>query len=137
VEISEGEVKQFITRESDLWTRPNPGVLAVAREAKSSGAKIAILSNMTFELLEILQSKFEWLDEFDIRIWSCEEGCAKPDESIFLTCLHGLGCEPERALLLDDRVRNVEGARRLGIGAHLFESAEQAREIVERGISLP
>ncbi len=135
--ISETVAKEFIEKESDLWTRPNLEVLALAREAKSSGAKIAILSNMTLELLEILQTKFDWLGEFDVRIWSCEHGCAKPDDSIYRGCLDALSCEPGRALFLDDRVRNVEGAQRLGIEAHVFESAEQARSIVERGMRLP
>lgn len=137
VQISEGEVKQFITRESDLWTRPNLEVLDVAREAKSAGAKIAILSNMTFELLEILQTKFDWLGEFEVRVWSCEHGCAKPDESIYRSCLDALGCEPAGALFFDDRPRNVNAARQVGIDAHLFESAEQARGIVKRGLSVP
>ena len=137
VKISEAAVRQFITRESDLWTRPNPEVLALAREIKAAGRKIAILSNMTFELLAILRAKFDWLDEFDVRIWSCEHGCAKPDDSIYRGCLDALGCDPGDALFFDDRARNVESARRLGIDAHVFESAAQARAIVERGADLP
>ena len=137
VEISAAAVKQFITRESDLWTRPNPEVLALARDVKAAGRKIAILSNMTFDLLAILRAKFDWLGEFDARVWSCEHGCAKPDDSIYLSCLDSLGCDPRHALFFDDRARNVESARRLGIDAHVFESAAQARAIVERGTALP
>ncbi len=133
LEISETAVKEFIANESDLWTRPNPDTLALAREVKAAGHKIAILSNMTFELLKILEGKFDWLGEFDVRVWSCEHGCAKPDESIYRTCVSGLGCEPGRALFLDDRVQNVEAARQIGIEAHVFESAEQARAVVESG----
>ena len=136
-EISDAAVKQFIAKESDLWTRPNPEVLALAREIKAAGRKIAILSNMTFELLAILRAKFDWLGEFDVRVWSCEHGCAKPDDSIYLGCLDALGSDPGRSLFFDDRVRNVEGARRLGIDAYVFESAAQARAIVERGTELP
>jgi len=135
-EISEAAVKQFIAKESDLWTRPNPEVLALAREIKAAGRKIAILSNMTFELLAILRAKFDWLGEFDVRVWSCEHGCAKPDDSIYLGCLDALGCDPCHALFFDDRACNIESARRLGIDAYVFESAAQARAIVERGTEL-
>ena len=135
-EISEAAVKQFIAKESDLWTRPNPEVLALARDVKAAGRKIAILSNMTFELLAILRAKFDWLGEFDVRVWSCEHGCAKPDDSIYLGCLDALGCDPRHALFFDDRARNIESARRLGIDAYVFESAAQARAIVERGTDL-
>jgi putative hydrolase of the HAD superfamily len=136
VEVSEAAVKQFIDSESGLWTRPNPEVLALAHDIKAAGCRIAILSNMTFELLGILRTKFDWLSEFDVRIWSCEHGCAKPDETIYRSCVDALGCEPARALFFDDRPRNVDGARQVGIEAHLFESAAQARAIVEFGLQL-
>ena len=133
ITISEAAVKRFIDRESHLWTRANPETLALAREAKASGSKIAVLSNMTSELLGILRGKFDWLDEFDVKIWSCERGCAKPDEVIYRTCLQQLGCAPDKSLFFDDRPQNVEAAKRVGIDAHVFESARQARAIVERG----
>lgn len=103
---------------------------------RAAGRKIAILSNMTFDLLRVLRPKFDWLREFDVTVWSCEHGCAKPDESIYLSCLGALGCESSGALFFDDRERNVEGARRLGIDAHVFESAAQGRSVIERGLQL-
>ena len=136
VAIAEDAVKQFIEKESDLWTRPNAETLALAREIKQAGGKIAILSNMTFELLGILHAKFDWLNEFDVRVWSCEHGCAKPDETIYRSCLAALECEPSRALFFDDRPLNVEGAKQLGMDARVFESAKQARAVVADGIGL-
>ena len=137
ITISEAAVNRFIDKESDLWTRSNSDTLSLAREAKAGGSKIAVLSNMTSELLEILRGKFDWLDEFDVKIWSCEKGCAKPDEVIYRDCLEQLGCAPEKSLFFDDRPRNVEAARRVGIDAHVFESAGQARALVERGPDRP
>jgi putative hydrolase of the HAD superfamily len=136
LEMPDSAVKQFIDKESELWTRPNQDVLALALDIKAAGCRIAILSNMTFELLGILRGKFDWLDEFDVRLWSCEHGCAKPDETIYRSCLEALGCEPSRALFFDDRRRNVQGARLVGMEAHVFESAEQARAIVASGMAL-
>ncbi len=136
VQVAQDAVKQFIDKESDLWTRPNPDVLALASSIKAAGCRIAILSNMTFELLAILRTKFDWLQEFEVQIWSCEHGCAKPDETIYRSSLADLGCEPTRALFFDDRPRNVEAAKRIGIQAHVFESADQARAIVGQGMSL-
>ena len=137
VKISMSALKRFIEKESDLWTRPNPDALALARDIKAAGCNIAILSNMTFGLLTVLRKKFDWLEEFDVRIWSCEKGCAKPDENIYRDCLSALSCDPGRVLFFDDRARNVEGAKQAGIDAHLFESAEQAREVVRQRIPMP
>lgn len=133
-EVSEEALQDFISKESGLWTRPNEETLELARDVRASGHKIAILSNMTFDLLRVLRPKFDWLGEFDVRMWSCEHGCAKPDESIYFSCLEALGCKSSRALFFDDRERNVEGARRLGIDAHVFESAAQARTVFEQGL---
>jgi HAD superfamily hydrolase (TIGR01509 family) len=63
-------------------------------------------------------------------------GVIKPDAEIYRASLTALDCEAKRALFFDDRPRNVEGALRVGMEAHVFESAAQAREIVERGLSL-
>jgi len=134
LEIDPIALQAFIAKESDLWTRPNSGVIQLARDIKAEGCKVAILSNMTFDLLQILRTKFDWLNEFDVRIWSCEYGCAKPDAPIYHSCLKALGSMPDRTLFFDDRSRNVEGAKLLGIDAHVFESATQARLVFEAGI---
>ena len=135
-DIPEAVIAQFIIKESGLWTRLNDETLALARDVRAAGRKIAILSNMTFDLLRVLRPKFDWLREFDVTVWSCEHGCAKPDEGMYLSCLGALGCESSGALFFDDRERNVEGARRLGIDAHVFESAAQARSVIERRLQL-
>ena len=78
--------------------------------------------------------KFSWLDEFEVKIWSCELGILKPDPAIYRACLDALGCRAERTLFFDDRANNVEAARDLGMEAHIFESAGQATAIVRAGM---
>jgi putative hydrolase of the HAD superfamily len=136
VQISPATVERMVAMESVMWTRLNPEMLDLARDIKSRGLKTAILSNMPFDLLGELRRKFDWLDEFDVQTWSCELGVIKPDAEIYHACLAALDCEAKRALFFDDRPRNVDGARRVGMDAHVFESAAQAREIVARGLSL-
>jgi putative hydrolase of the HAD superfamily len=134
VAISPATVEKMVAMESDMWTRLNPEMLELARAIKACGLKTAILSNMPVDLLAELRRKFDWLDEFDVQIWSCELGVIKPDPEIYRACLAALDCEAARALFFDDRPGNVDGARQLGIEAHVFESAAQARKIVERGL---
>ena len=136
VQIPPATVERMVAMESDMWTRLNPAMLELAREIKSRGLKTAILSNMPFDLLAELRRKFDWLDEFDVQTWSCELGVIKPDAEIYRACLTALGCVSARALFFDDRPRNVDGAKQVGMEAHVFESASQARAIVERGLNL-
>jgi putative hydrolase of the HAD superfamily len=137
ISLAPNQVDELAAMETHVWMRINPEMLALARELKGRGLRTAILSNMPADLLAELRSGFDWLDEFEVQIWSCEVGTVKPDPAIYRACLDALGCEPSRALFFDDRPRNVAGAQTLGIDAHLFESVRQAKEIVERGFTTP
>jgi putative hydrolase of the HAD superfamily len=96
--------------------------------------RTAILSNIPHDLLAEVR-KFSWLDEFQVKIWSCELGMVKPDLRIYRACLDALGCCAEQTLFFDDRANNVEAARGLGMEAHIFESVGQARAIVRAGMN--
>jgi putative hydrolase of the HAD superfamily len=134
ISLTPEHVARIVAFENHMWVRANPAVLELVREIRSQGMKTAILSNMPPDLLVELRSEFDWIDEFDVQVWSCEHGIVKPDAAIYRLCLDALGCEPERTLFFDDRPRNVEGARAVGMQAHIFESAEQASEIVRAGM---
>jgi putative hydrolase of the HAD superfamily len=134
ISLDADQIAHIVAHENRLWTRANSGALELAREIKSRGMRVAILSNMPPDLLRDLRANFAWLDEFEVQIWSCEHGVIKPDPVIYQLCLKALGCAPERVLFFDDRPRNVDGARKAGIDARVFESAEQAREIVRAGM---
>jgi putative hydrolase of the HAD superfamily len=135
ISLKPDHVTRIVEFENRMWVRANPATLDLVRDIRSQGMRTAILSNMPSDLLERLRGAFDWLDEFDVQIWSCDHGVIKPDAAIYRLCLDALGCKPHRALFFDDRPRNVEGARAVGMDAHLFESAEQAAEIVNAGVS--
>ena len=135
VKLGPAQVERIAEMETLMWLRVNPEALALAREIKAQGVRIAILSNMPHDLLAYVRREYDWLDEFEVKIWSCEFGVTKPDLAIYRACLDALACEPERTLFFDDRAKNVEAARDVGMEAHIFESAEQARAIVQAGIN--
>ena len=136
ISIAEEHLPQILKHETLMWLRVNPDAIALAREIKAAGVRTAILSNMPHDLLRELRSNYDWLDEFEVRIWSCEHGVVKPDPEIYRICLEALGCEPRRTLFFDDRLNNVEAARKAGMESHLFESVEQARAVVAEGLAL-
>jgi len=133
VALTREQVESIVEHENRMWLRVNEDALGLAREIKSQGMRTAILSNMPHDLLRHMRSNFDWLDEFEVQIWSCEHGIIKPDPAIYKLCLDTLGCEPQRVLFFDDRQRNVAGARRMGMEAHVFDSVELARDMVQRG----
>ena len=46
----------------------------------------------------------------------------KPDERIYRYLLERYGLNPGETLFIDDRLENVEGARKVGIQAEVFQN---------------
>jgi putative hydrolase of the HAD superfamily len=133
ISLTPEHVARIVDFENRMWVRANPAAIELARQIRARGMRTAILSNIPFDLQEQVRNAFDWVNEFDVQIWSCDHGVIKPGPEIYRICLNALGCEPHRALFFDDRPRNVEGARQVGMQAHVFESAEQAARIVAMG----
>jgi FMN phosphatase YigB (HAD superfamily) len=70
-------------------------------------------------------------DIFDVSVFSAEEGVRKPDPEIYERALSRLGVAPAEAVFVDDRLKNVEGARQVGMHAlHFVDSGGVRQEIV-------
>jgi putative hydrolase of the HAD superfamily len=121
--ISEAEALRLIEHDNEQWTNENPELLALARDLRRAGYKTAILSNMEHRMLAAMRKKLDWLDEFDVQIYSCEIGKVKPEPEIYLECCRQLGCQPEEALFLDDKKVNTEAAKKVGMQSYVFHSA--------------
>jgi putative hydrolase of the HAD superfamily len=128
------QVQRIVEFENRLWLRANPRTLKLAGDIRSHGVRTAILSNMPLDLLGELRQVSDWLSGFEVQIWSCEHGIIKPDPAIYQLCLRQLNCAPRRVLFFDDRPRNVEAAKTLGMEAYVFESAEHAAAVVYEGL---
>ena len=51
----------------------------------------------------------------------------KPDSDFFMHAINRLGGTPEKTIFFDDRQVNVDGAKVIGVKAHLFTSAAQCK----------
>ena len=66
---------------------------------------------------------------------SFEIGWMKPAPEAYLAAARDVGFPPEQCFFTDDKPENIEGARRAGMDAELFTSAEELRRQLEsRGI---
>lgn len=107
----------------DFYTddRFNPAVAAVARALRGR-YKTALLSNAAADQDDWVREKFgvDVNAEFDVYVNSAHVGLRKPDPAIFRLTLDRLDVAPQQAILLDDRLHNVDAARELGIHAIQF-----------------
>ena len=99
----------------------NPAGNELFHELREQGHAVHFLSNIAWHNVEAVRRN--WPDFFERgteNFFSYELGFHKPDERIYRTALEHLGAKPEECFFLDDRLENVEGARAVGIDAHLF-----------------
>ena len=130
VPLSHEQIEKLISLDIASWSTLDPVMLDWARRLQEHGVKTAILSNMQPDLLRHMQSQFQWLSGFTHLTFSCNLGMLKPAPEIYRECLAGLNTTASRTLFLDDRQVNVEGARKAGMRAILFQSPEQlARDV--------
>ena len=100
----------------ELWDvfTPNEDVLTWAERLRAR-YKVAILSNATDALDDMLRSRFHIADRFDAIYSSARLGVAKPDAAIFNQVLRSLKIAPAESLFIDDRAENIAAAAHLGM----------------------
>ena len=101
------------------WT-PYPDTAAVLKGLHEQGIKIAVVSNIAFDVrpaFEAIGAAGD-VDEF---VLSFEVGAIKPDAEIFETALKRVGVAAERAVMVGDSDEADGGARALGCGFVLVD----------------
>lgn len=119
-------------------TRVRPGMLKICAQL-SDQIQLGIFSNNPHWLYQnITQIVPELAPLFRQRfVCSGSIGAAKPDEFAFLQCVKRLGFAPYSTLFVDDKTRNVEGAKLAGLDAFVFENEDQfISELKNRDITL-
>ena len=119
--MTDAEIRQAVNAELGEEIHTTVEVL----EKLSRTHRTACLSNTnSIHWNEMLQRcKFpQFLHE---KLASQELGLCKPDAEIYERTLEVLKTTGNKCLFFDDRVENVEGARKVGINAELFTSHEQ------------
>lgn len=99
--------------------------------------RLAALSNHAKEWAEFMQSEFDFFNNFDQIIFSCDVGLRKPDPEIYQMTMTRLDSPPDKCLFVDDKKRNTDAAEALGIRAlNLDRSAALGDRLMRLGIKL-
>ena len=122
--FEDGKIPPLIQREIELWNQYDPRVFAWIDQLHAAGCRTAILSNLPQPLGEALRATPGFLEHFDHVTFSYELRVVKPEAEIYRDTIRGLGLQPDRALFLDDKAENVEGAQAVGLRAELYSRWE-------------
>lgn len=94
--------------------------------------KTATLSNAWLGAREAVSKRFKFEEIMDTMLFSAEERLAKPDARFYQLALERLGVQAQESVYLDDKPRNVEAARLLGMRGIQFEDNAQAIAEIQR-----
>jgi len=108
-----------------LRHRLSEGLPEFLEEMRSLGMELWCLSNDVSEWARKLRTKFGLDKYFSGFVISGDTGSRKPDSAIYLSLLEKAGFQPREAIFVDDRLRNIEAAARLGITGILFRPAPE------------
>jgi putative hydrolase of the HAD superfamily len=105
-------------------------------EGLAARYRLLLMSNTNALHFEIIRRDYPLIRHFHHLILSHEVKAMKPRPEIYQAAVARAGCRPEECFFTDDMPEFVEGARRMGIDAVQFQSAEQLEgELRSRGIS--
>lgn len=103
----------------------DPVLLEAIRDYRKT-FKTAMLSNYSGIMRRMLESNWRVDGAFDEIIISCEVKMIKPHPEIFDYTLNKLQVAKDEAVLIDDRIVNIDGARQYGLYTVHFQDREQA-----------
>jgi HAD superfamily hydrolase (TIGR01509 family) len=106
--------------------QPFPEVVNIAKSLKQK-YKLVILSNFTKEWADYLVASYKFNEIFDDMFWSFQKGIKKPTAEAYLQITEKFKVRPEECLLVDDKERNIKGARDAGMKTILYTNAEELR----------
>jgi putative hydrolase of the HAD superfamily len=107
---------------------PNEPMIALMRELRDSGKRMALLTNNVREWEPLWRSMLPVDEIFELVVDSGFEGVRKPDPEIYERTVQRLGdgVAAEQCLFVDDVEVNVDAARELGMRAVHFRDNDQA-----------
>jgi len=105
---------------------PNEPMIALMRELKADGLKMAMLTNNVREWEPLWRSMMPVDEIFEEVVDSAFVGCRKPEGRIYRLTLERIGMTAAECLFVDDLEVNCEGAEKAGMKAVHFRDNGQA-----------
>lgn len=84
--------------------------------------KVGLLSNTEKENFEYWNKKYSFDKIFDDIVTSFEIGSRKPEKEIYKKSIEKLGVKPNEIVFVDNEIKNLNGATRLGIRTLLYDT---------------
>lgn len=128
-----------IQRVREIWHSsytPNKGMRELVRTVRKK-YKVVAFSGSIPERIKYLSQKYGLGKEFDEYIYSFELGLSKRDINSHKEVVKRLGLAPSEFVFVDDQLKLLEVAEKLGIKTILFKNAaELKRDLIKIGVEI-
>jgi 2-haloacid dehalogenase len=129
----EKAIRDYYGRWPEMIKGPVQKSVELFSSIKSSNLfKIYALTNWSAETFPVAMERFEFLSWFDGILVSGEEKTRKPFDDFYIKLLNKYQIEKESTIFIDDNLRNVEAACRLGIPSIHFKDADSLCETLKK-----
>ena len=106
------------------------------KDLKAAGYKVYYLSNLSEHVMRSAPDAFSFIPYTDGGVFSCDVKVIKPDPEIYRILFDKYSLTPSECVFIDDNPANIEAAKKLGMHTVHFESREQAKNELNKRISL-
>jgi 2-haloacid dehalogenase len=115
---------------------PIAGCVSILEKLKEHNQyRLVALTNWSAETWPIAVRMYDFLSHFEGILVSGKEKIKKPNPAIYELILARYGLIAEECLFIDDNLRNIEAAKKIGIQGIRFENPDQLfSEFNELGI---
>ncbi|MCC8409486.1 HAD family phosphatase [Mucilaginibacter sp. UR6-1] len=132
----EDNIRAFYSRWTEMLGGEIAGTVELFNQLRNDDRfKLYALTNWSAETFVIAEQEYPFLKQFDGVVVSGIEKTRKPHAEFYRILLERYNVKPEEALFIDDNLRNVEAAIKLGIDSIRFTSANELKtELQTRAI---
>ena len=132
----ETHIRSFYGRWEEMLGDAIAGTVHVFNRLREmSDLKMYALTNWSHETFPVALERYEFLHRFDGILVSGEEKTRKPFPEIYQLLFTRFNINPERAVFIDDNLRNIKAGEVFGLKVVHFKSPEQLTdELIKLGI---
>lgn len=118
-----------LARKYQAW---KPGMKSLIHKYNHMGIQMGVITTTHKEMWQFKLNQFALNKLFKPIVTSFETGFVKPEKEAYLLALEKAEVEPAETIFIDDSEINVQAARKLGIKAIRFVSADSLEEQLDK-----
>jgi 2-haloacid dehalogenase len=125
------EIAIYRDRWMDMIPGDIEGTVEILEDLHDQGSALYAITNWNGDTFRATKGRFGFLSLFRDIVVSGDEKLLKPDPAIYHLLAKRNEIKLENSLFIDDSLKNVEGAKAVGMKAHHFTTPESLRTALQ------